>query len=395
VYAWDIMKPMLLFLVWLVFAIWLWLLLAHGRFWLSGPFLAKDPIPLRPLKVAVIIPARNEAEQIVATLQSLLVQEFAGALKILVVDDNSSDGTGELSRAMAERFPCLHILSGAPLEPGWTGKMWAVAQGLQHPHALEADYVLLTDADILHAPDHIALLTAKAERAQLDLVSEMVRLRCSSFAERAAIPAFVFFFQMLYPFRRVNDSRCNVAAAAGGTMLVSRAALDRTSGVDHIRAALIDDVALARVVKRGGHRIWLGNTDHAESARRYPTLPDIWKMVARTAYVQLNYSPLLLTGTCAALLLIYGLPVLAPLLTTGTVRLAGLGAWLVMALSFQPTLRHYRRSPLWGVALPAIALFYCGATCGSAVSFYRGRGGQWKDRTYPLENRESKSKIRQ
>jgi hypothetical protein len=158
------------------------------------------------------------------------------------------------------------------------------------------------------------------------------------------------------------------------------------SGVDHIRAALIDDVALAREVKRGGHRIWLGNTDHAESARPYQSFSDIWTMVARTAYVQLNYSPLLLAGTCAALLLVYGLPVFASLFGTGTVRLAGLGSWLVMAFSFQPTLRHYRRSPLWGAALPAIALFYCGATCGSATSFYRGRGGQWKDRTYPLEN---------
>ncbi len=374
---------MLLGFAWLVCGIWLWLLVGHGRFWSSGPALIGPPEECKHLAVAVVVPARDEAEHIVAMLQSLLAQEFNGSLRIILVDDNSTDGTGELARRMMELDSRLRVLSGAPLEAGWTGKMWAVSQGLNQPEALQADYVLLTDADIVHAPNHVALLTLKAEREQLDLVSEMVRLRCTSFAERATIPAFVFFFQMLYPFRWVNDPRHKTAAAAGGTMLLARHALDRIEGVNRIRGALIDDVALAREVKRGGHAVWLGHANDTASERRYPALRDVWKMVARTAYVQLNHSPVLLLGTCLGLLLVYEGPVFGLLFGTGAVRGLGATCWAIMAVTFQPTLRRYRCSPLWGLALPAISLFYLAATCGSAINFYQGRGGQWKNRTYP------------
>lgn len=377
---------MLLGLAWLVCGIWLWLLVGHGRFWISGPTLADQPAGCKHLAVTVVIPARNEAEHIVATLQSLLEQHFEGSLRIILVDDSSTDGTGELARKVMEQDQRLRVLSGAILEAGWTGKMWAVSQGLKEPEALRADYVLLTDADIVHASDHIALLTTKAEREQLNLVSEMVRLRCTSFAERATIPAFVFFFQLLYPFRWVNDPRRSIAAAAGGTMLLARRALDRIGGVASIRGALIDDVALAREVKRGGHALWLGHANDTVSERRYPALRDVWKMIARTAYVQLNYSPVLLLGTCLGLLLVYGGPVLGLVFGTGVVKGLGATCWAMMAIAFQPTLRRYRCNPLWALALPAIALFYFAATCGSAAEFYRGNGGQWKDRTYPNQS---------
>ena len=375
---------MLLLLACLNLAIWSWLLLAHGRFWLSGPILTDAAPPQRPLRVTVVIPARDEAEHIVETLKSLLVQNTTATLSLLLVDDNSTDGTGSLARSLAASR--LRVVTAPPLAQGWSGKMAAVAHGLAQPEARAADYVLLTDADITHAPTHLALLTHKAEAQKLDLVSEMVRLRCHTFAERATIPAFVFFFQMLYPFRRAGNPRSRTAAAAGGTMLVSRAALDRIDGVSRIRAALIDDVALAREIKRGGHPIWLGHADAATSQRTYPAFADIWQMIARTAYVQLNYSPLLLAGTCLGLLLVYLEPVLTTLFAHGLPQALGAAAWLLMTLAFQPTLHRYRCSPLWGLALPAIALFYLAATLGSAVRFYQGRGGQWKNRHYPAQS---------
>ncbi len=373
---------MLVGLAWLVFAVWVWLLVGRGWFWWSGPVL-RDRQPVRGgLRVTAVVPARDEAEHVVAMLDSLLAQRFAGELRVLLVDDNSRDGTGDLARAVAARDGRVRVIAGAPLEPGWTGKLWAVAQGLREPEARAAEYVLLTDADIVHGPDHVALLTAKAEGEGLELVSEMVRLRCSSLAERATIPAFVFFFQMLYPFRWVGDARRRTAAAAGGTMLVARRALDRIGGVDGMGGELIDDVALARAVKRGGHGIWLGHAEEAESGRRYAGFGEVWRMVARTAYVQLGYSPGLLAGTCVGLLLVYGGPVGFAVTGEGVVRWLGVASWGMMAVALQPTLRRYRCSPLWGIALPAMAMFYFAATCGSAVEFYRGRGGAWKDRTY-------------
>lgn len=376
---------MLLALAALSLLTWLGLLLFRGWFWISGPTLPRRPAAVRQLRVTVVVPARNEADHITSTVQSLLAQQFSGDLRVVLVDDDSTDETGDLARRISAEDHRLTVVAGEPLPPGWTGKMWAVGQGLRQPEAAGADYILLTDADIVHEPEHIAVLVAKAEADAIALVSEMVRLRCRTLAECATIPAFVFFFQMLYPFRWVGDRRHRAAAAAGGTMLVARRALDGIGGVDRIRAALIDDVALAREIKRAGYTIWLGHAEQAQSRRTYSGLGHVWAMIARTAYVQLRYSPALLLGTCVGMLLLYAIPVIAAFAATGPARWMAVAAWALMAIAFQPTLRTYRCHPLWGLALPAIAMFYLAATCGSAFRFYRGRGGHWKDRVYPTQ----------
>jgi len=357
-------------------AAWIYLAGFHGLFWISGPALPPASEPLRTKRIAAVIPARNEAESIERCLSSLLAQTIDAELTILLVDDNSTDGTGEIADKLAASAPTRHrivVVTGQPLAPGWSGKLWAVQQGLQHPAARAAEFVLLTDADIAHAPDHLARLVAKAEAGQLELVSEMVHLHCRTFTERALIPAFVFFFQMLYPFRRAADPHSKVAAAAGGTMLVARAALDRIGGVKAIQSNLIDDCALAATIKRSGGRIWLGHALDTHSLRIYVGPGEIWNMIAR--------SLLLLAGCILGMSLLYLAPV-ALAFVPGT-RAVALATWLVMSTLFQPTLRRYRVSHLWGVALPAIALFYMAATVASAARHHLGRGGGWKARTYP------------
>lgn len=365
----------------LPFLAWAYLLVFHGRFWRSTPVLPSR-VTSGAASVTVVVPARDEADSIQAALASLLAQDYRGALSIVMVDDNSSDGTAELAAALTSSGR-LSIVNGEPLAAGWTGKLWAVQQGLAHPTAQAADYVLLTDADILHAPGHVAALVAHAEASGLELVSEMVRLRCEAPAERALIPAFIFFFQMLYPFDWVNDLGKRTAGAAGGTMLVARAALDRIDGVTRVRQNLIDDCALAKEIKRSGGRIWLGHAEDAWSMRAYPHWRDVWNMIARTAYVQLGYSPLLLLGCVAGMGLVFCAAPLLAIFVHGVPRVLGAVAWLMSAAAFQPTLRRYGCSPLWGLALPAIALFYLGATVASAVRHYAGRGGGWKERVYP------------
>jgi hopene-associated glycosyltransferase HpnB len=358
------------------FLAWAWLLLRHGQFWRSGPELA----PARPVvapSVDIVVPARDEADLVGASIASLLGQDYAGAVRVILVDDNSTDATAAIARALpgAGRLTVLH---GAPRPAGWAGKLWAVHQGVQ---AGTAELVLLTDADIVHAPGHLATLVAQMERSGVDMASEMVSLHCDSAAERALIPAFVYFFQLLYPFARVNDGLDATAGAAGGTVLVARRALDRIGGIEAIRGALIDDCTLAARIKQGG-RIWLGHTRLARSVRPYPDAADIWRMVARSAYVQLRYSPLLLAGSVLGLALIFLAPPLLALAGHGLTRWAGVLAWLAMAGSFLPTLRRFGRSPAWAVALPLIACFYLAATIGSAVDHHRGRGVVWKNRAY-------------
>lgn len=362
------------------FAAWLYLAGFHGRFWRSTPVLPAHAAAGKA-RVAVIVPARDEAENIRQSLGSLLAQDYGGELSILLVDDNSTDGTAEIAASFGggER---VTILRGQPLAPGWSGKLWAVHQGLNLAKAKAADYVLLTDADIVHAPSHVAALVAKAESDGLELVSEMVQLHCATVAERSVIPAFVFFFQMLYPFAWVADPTRCTAGAAGGTMLVSRAALDRIDGVSRIRHHLIDDCALAHAIKSTGGRIWLGHAELAESIRVY-SWREAWNMIARTAYVQLRYSPLLLLGCVVAMGILYCVPPLLTAWAHGPARLLALLAWVLMAAAFQPTLRRYRRSPLWGFALPCIGLFYLCATVASALRHHSGRGGGWKSRVYP------------
>lgn len=365
---------------------WFYLLLFHGRFWSAGPILA----PTRPRTLPaldVVIPARDEADGIEAALRSLLAQDYPGPLHITLVDDGSTDATGAIARSLARTLTDdrLTVLDGAPRPEGWSGKLWAVSQGIAHTGTNgTAPLLLLTDADIVHDPRHLATLAAKLETG-FDMVSEMAELRCTSAAERALVPAFVFFFQLLYPFARVNDAADRTAAAAGGTILLRRTALDRIGGIASLRGALIDDVTLAARLKPHGP-IFLGHSALARSLRPYPQAVDIWRMVARTAYVQLRFSPLLLLGTVLGLALVWLAPPLLTLFAHGTARWLAAAAWLGSALSYLPTLRRFHQSPFWAAALPGIACFYMAATIGSAIDHHRGRGVQWKNRAYKGAN---------
>jgi hopene-associated glycosyltransferase HpnB len=328
--------------------------------------------------VAVVVPARDEAPVIAATLRSLLAQDYAGPLRVILVDDGSTDGTGAIARSLGASRT-LTVIDAGPRPAGWSGKLWAVSRGVAE--AGGAELVLLTDADIVHEPAHLSVLVARIEQDDLDLVSEMVTLACDSPAERALVPAFVFFFQLLYPFSRVNDGGNRTAAAAGGTILIRQRALRRIGGVDSVRGALIDDVALAAAVKQGG-RIWLGHATLARSVRPYPGFADIWRMVARTAYVQLRFSPALLAATTAGMALTFLVPPAAALFGHGSAVWCGLAAWLLLAASYLPTLRRFRRSALWAPLLPLLAGFYMAATIGSAANHHLGRGVAWKGRDY-------------
>lgn len=357
-------------------AIWLYLVFGHGRFWQAGPTLPLARPAATP-DVAVIVPARDEAPLIGTTLGSLLAQDYPGLFRVILVDDGSTDGTGGIARGLAD--PRLTVIDGTPRPAGWSGKLWAMAQGIEA--APDAAFVLLTDADIEHDPQHLASLVAAAQRGGVDLVSEMVALRCVSVAERVLVPAFVLFFQLLYPFAWVNDPLRNTAAAAGGTMLLHRRALLRIGGIQAVRGKLIDDVALAAQVKRGG-RIWLGHATMARSLRPYPRFADVWRMVARTAYVQLHFSPALLVATTLAMALVWLLPPVAAVFAHGAARWIGLAAWVLLGASYLPTLRRFGCSALWAVVLPAVAAFYMAATLGSAANHHLGRGVAWKGRAY-------------
>ncbi len=360
----------------LILLAWLWLFFRRGDFWADGERLAPASLEAHP-SVAVVVPARDEAACVGASIGSLLAQDYAGPLSVVLVDDGSTDDTAAIARALpgAER---LAVRAAGPRPEGWAGKLWAVAEGVG---ASDSEWLLLTDADIVHDPAHLSALMAKAERSGADLVSEMVELNCRSLAERALVPAFVYLFALLYPFAWVNDPEKPTAAAAGGTMLVRRAALERLGGIAAIRGALIDDVALARALKPTG-RIWLGHSQLARSIRPYPHFADIWRMIARSAYVQLDHSPLWLALSVAGLFLLFLAPPLAVLCGAGLARLFGLAAWALMAVSFLPTLRRYRLTPAWAPWLPPIVLFYMAATLGSACNHHFGHGVVWKRRSY-------------
>lgn len=367
----------------LALAIWLYLLLGRGGFWLTRERDGNAAMPARWPSVTAVVPARNEADVIEQSIASLLRQDYPGLFRVVLVDDGSNDGTADraLTAAVGNDAGRLDVLRGSPLPGGWTGKVWAQHQGVSRAlsSADKPDYLLLTDADIGHAPDNLRALVAQAESQELALTSSMVELSCRSWAERFLIPAFVFFFQMLYPFAWVADSHRSVAAAAGGCMLVRRESLERAGGMASIRSDIIDDCALARKLKAQGP-IRLGLTRRARSLRPYDGLHEIGRMVSRSAYAQLDYSPLLLAGTVAGMAITYLMPVLLALFGGGLAQVTGLAAWLLMAVAFQPMLRFYRVSPLWGLALPAIAAAYTVFTVQSAVSVWRGRGGQWKGR---------------
>jgi hopene-associated glycosyltransferase HpnB len=353
--------------------IWLYLFFAHGRFWRSTPQLPPATPPDFP-DVDIVVPARDEALTIGPVIASLLAQDYAGAFRVTLVDDGSTDGTAALAGAAAN----LKIISLHSKPADWAGKLWALSQGVGATHA---PILLFTDADIVHDPRHLSSLVAKLLQSRADMVSEMVRLNCESLAERALVPAFVYFFQMLYPFSKVNDPRSPVAAAAGGTVLIRRDALQRSGGIDAIKDALIDDVALARSVKKSGS-IFLGHSGLAKSVRSYAHFADVWQMVSRTAFTQLRYSAVLLLLTLVGLTLVWLAPVAVVFLGRGWPMAAGIAAFALSALSYLPTLRRYGRNGLWALTLPLIAIFYMAATFGSALNYWRGRGARWKSRAY-------------
>ncbi|MGW2788783.1 glycosyltransferase [Streptomyces sp. NPDC001251] len=368
--------------------VWLWLLLGQGFFWRTDQRLP----PRAELKdwpdVAVVVPARDEAEVLPLSLPSLLAQDYPGRARVFLVDDGSSDGTGELARSLAEQHPGLPLTVVAPgePEPGWTGKLWALRQGMALARADEPEYLLLTDADIAHRPDSLRELVAAARGGGFDLVSQMARLRVASGWERLIVPAFVYFFAQLYPFRWINARRPRATAAAGGCVLLRTEAAERARIPQAVHQAVIDDVSVARAVRGSGGRVWLGLADRVDSVRPYPGLADLWRMVSRSAYAQLRHSPPVLLGTVAGLALVYLAPPLtfAAGLAGGSPAAAWAGglAWLVMTGTYLPMLRYYRQPLVLALTLPFTALLYLLMTVDSAVQHYRGRGAAWKGRTY-------------
>ncbi|MFD4032990.1 glycosyltransferase [Streptomyces sp. NPDC058637] len=371
--------------------VWVWLLLGQGFFWRTDQRLPRRAEPVRWPSVAVVVPARDEAEVLPASLPSLLAQDYPGDAEVFLVDDCSTDGTGDLARGLSVRLgglPLTVVSPGEP-EPGWTGKLWALRHGIALARQRKPEFFLLTDADIAHEPDSLRELVAAAgeEGADgFDLVSQMARLRVTSTWERLVVPAFVYFFGQLYPFRRVNRAGSRTAAAAGGCVLLRTGAAERARIPESIRQAVIDDVSMARAVRRGGGRIWLGLAERVDSVRPYPRLTDLWRMVSRSAYAQLRHSPPLLVGTVLGLGLVYVAPpvtLAAGLLTGDAVAAwAGGAAWAVMAGTYMPMLGYYRQSLWLAPLLPFTAVLYLLMTVDSAVRHYRGRGAAWKGRTY-------------
>lgn len=368
----------------LVLGIWVYLTLLHGRYWREKP----QPAPAADLKhwpeIAAIVPARDEAAVIGDAVASLLRQDYPGKLRIIVVDDQSTDDTADAARrAAADRDAAnrLHVVPGAKLPQGWTGKMWAVNQGLKELEHFSpgAKYVWLTDADIAHDRESLRGLVARAENGNLALASLMARLKTDTLAERALIPAYVYFFQMLYPFAWINDRRKKMGGAAGGCMLVARSALKNAGGIEAIKDALIDDCALGRKMKAQGP-IWLGLADGVRSLRGYPEWGDVWRLIARSAFTQLHHSLLLLAVCVVGLALTFLAPPLLALQADPGMRSFGLAAWALMALSYIPTLRYYRQPVWWAPLLPLVALFYVAATVDSARRHLMGKGGEWKGR---------------
>jgi hopene-associated glycosyltransferase HpnB len=363
-------------------AIWIYLVAGRGGFWCAAERDGGGPSPLVWPDVVAVIPARDEAASVGHTIGSLMDQDYPGSFSLILVDDESADGTAEAAKRAAAaigRVDRLTIVPGAALPPGWTGKLWAMKQGVDRAMTAAPEFLLLTDADIVYPADALRRLVSQSLSDDLVLSSMMAKLRCESLAERALIPAFVFFFQMLYPFSWVNDRRRATAAAAGGCMLARREALQAAGGIEAIRGSLIDDCAMARLLKRQGP-IRLSLSERVISIRAYSTMDDIRRMVVRSAYAQLRYSPLLLAVAMAGLTLVFVVPVLAALFGHGAGQIFGLLAWVVMAVVFQPMLRFYRLSPLWGPLLPAIALVYMAFTLESAYQSLRGQGGLWKGR---------------
>ena len=378
--------------------VWIFLLLFWGQFWQADQRLEINNanLPHYP-SICAIIPARNEADVLSISLKSLLNQEYSGQFSIILIDDQSTDKTGEVAQEIANNLnqsERLKVILGKPLPVGWSGKLWAMEQGIQtvKNQGLSPDYFLFTDADIEHHSTNLKELVTKAEKENLALTSLMVLLRCDSFWEKFLIPAFVFFFQKLYPFPWVNNPQNKMAAAAGGCILIRRDRLEEIGSIPSLREALIDDCTLAQKIKglstpENPTTIWLGLTEKTKSLRPYDSLDTIWTMIARTAYTQLNYSPFLLLGTVVGMSLVYlAAPVILLLgfyLESRNLMIISSLTWFLMAIAYLPTLKLYKLSPLWSLSLPIIALFYNLMTIDSALRHWRGQGGGWKGRVYP------------
>jgi len=375
-----------LILAGLILLIWIVLTFFRGAFWQLQAFdddIVAHPAPAVWPRVVCVMPARNEAETIAQAVASLARQEYPGELRIVIVDDHSEDATADLARAAAREAGAadrVRILHAEALQGGWTGKLWALQQGIASCEEDAPEYFWFTDADIEHAPDTLARLVSRAEQQRVDLVSLMVLLQGKSFAERLLIPPFLYFFLKLYPPKWIADTKAKMAGAAGGCILLRRTALERIGGFAAIRGEVIDDCALARAVKRSGGAIWMGLTRKSVSLRAYQTFGEIRDLIARTAFTQLKYSSLLLLGTLTGMLLTYVAPVVLTFYPQAIVWRLGLAAWVLMAVTYLPTVRFYRLSPLWAPFLPVAAVFYSYATWLSAVRYWLGRGGQWKGR---------------
>jgi hopene-associated glycosyltransferase HpnB len=387
-------------------AIWLHLFFGRGWFWRVGKLNAdrarSETLSKWPSVVAVV-PARNEAETIGRVVTSLIRQDYAGEFSIVVVDDHSEDATASIARQAADENGALgrvKVVSASALPVGWTGKLWALNEGVSSQSVTDSQvdsagvnsaglagghtegpaYYWFTDADVNHAPDTLQRLLVRAEREKLDLASLMVLLQAKTLPERALIPAFLYFFLMLFPPGWIADEELGTAGAAGGCILLRRDALERIGGLAAIRGEVIDDCALANAVKASGGKVWMGLTRKSESLRAYGTFGEIRDLIARTAFTQLRYSPLILVGTLAGMFLTYVAPLVLLFVHDSTARTLGFVAWLLMTLSFLPTVRFYRLSAIWAPLLPLTAMFYTYATWLSAVRYWMGKGGLWKGR---------------
>jgi hopene-associated glycosyltransferase HpnB len=366
-------------------ALWLYLIFFRGAFWRE--FLNRNAPPEGPLshpprglpRIAAVIPARNEAPTVVRAVRSLAAQHYRGVFHMIVVDDDSTDDIAAAARAAATP-DVLTVVHAAPLPAGWTGKLWALSEGIRHSARFHPDYLLLTDADIVHSAGSLDDLAARANAGPYDLVSFMATLQCRSPAERALVPAFVFFFFLLYPPAWIRNPRRSTAGAAGGCMLVRQAALGKIGGIEPIRGSLIDDCALASAIKRSGGRIWLGLNPATISIRSYGTFGEIGRMISRTAFTQLRHSPLLLFATITGLTVAYLLPPVIAVAAPQPAAGMAATAWLAMAVAYYPALRFYNRGWFAAPLLPLAALFYLAATIHSAISYWLGSGGRWKGR---------------
>ena len=375
--------------------IWIYLLFFRGGCWRVAKNLIQlenTPAPAR--RIVAVVPARDEASVIGRAVTSLLRQQSIVPIHVVVVDDGSVDGTAQVAQAAASSVNCpdrLTIISSRPLPTGWTGKLWAMSEGVAFAKTLRPDYLLFTDADIEHGTGSVDQLFRKAEADSFDLTSLMVKLACDTSAEKALIPAFVYFFFQLYPPAWIASRQKTIAGAAGGCILIRTAALEQCGGLFEIKSEVIDDCALARLIKRNGGNVWLGLTDTAVSLRHYETVTEVGFMISRTAFNQLNHSPALLLFTFIGLFVTY---LLAPILVVlgvvtdrGAMAGFGLAAWILMCITYAPMLRFYRRSAAWAPTLPLVALFYTGATFHSALQYWRGQGGLWKGRVQDVRGR--------